>query len=253
MGQSPGKRTTSDQNRATLARHWNDIIKELQDEAFINLRDAANVIGFHAFPLGWSWNEYELKYGNSRRPYERKLQNAIRLGIAHPDNPESAGASASQNAGHYRRASVRRKLGELLARRKVRLYIYDHNCRGRIASERETLDAALTLQIPASGVYDHPYSEHALIDAPDLLNYFKAADAPWKGRSGKHDWFVAERLVRDFMSIHGCAFSDQAIMSLCEKLYPHPDPDRPLDKSRYAQLTRELRREHEFSVEKIVP
>src|SRR5215207_7157659 len=80
---------------------WNDIIKTFDEHFALTLREAANVIGFALFPVGWIWDEYPGTRGQEPTYIERK---------AHPHRCRKAAATAylsrrdSSNRHRFNRA-----------------------------------------------------------------------------------------------------------------------------------------------------
>jgi hypothetical protein len=243
MGKAPLK-TEMAKRRNGFSVVWTAIEEHVQAAPNLSLRDAANIIGFRSFPIGWTWTEYKSKKTSTAPPYEAKAQIASRTGVP-ISNPTPEGLIAKESAVSCRSASVRRTLYDITSRMSVPMRIYDADAYGRIADERDVLDQTLQFNIADGSISLHGCKERAEIDGPRLVKYLVRKKAPWQRRLIVHDWLTAERLARDVFEFMGCHLSDQGIIDRCRERYKSIYPNsRDLDGSAYAELVADLRREY---------
>jgi hypothetical protein len=113
------------------------------------------------------------------------------------------------------------------------------------------LDQTFTTNVSLSNVVirDRP-AEHARIDGLDLLNGLVATPPWWKKKIVTHNWFMAERLARDFFETSGLGSSNEAIIAQCNEQYGLSASGKLiLDRTSYAELVRQLRRQYDNSDE----
>jgi hypothetical protein len=236
--------------KASLKRVWNEIKQSVGGDPQLNLREAANLIGFHSYPLGWTWSEYQSVKASKTPSYELKARDAARLGNTEAEVPQTAGILALRNAEQFRRRAIQKRLFQILSVEQVRLIVFNSDGNGRIATQIELLEASLRFDIERSLFCIRDYRERAEVIASDLLTHLESCEAAWDVRKEQHDWLLAERLVRDFMAARGCNFRDQEIMRNCLELYTKVRPTfRELDNSEYARRIALLRLEHQPSDE----
>jgi hypothetical protein len=220
-----------------------------ESDDLLTLRDAANIIGFRSFPIGWAWTEFGLRKSAKIRPYEARARGTSQLGIAGVSS-EPEGLIAVENAIRFRCKTVQRSLYRIISGMRVPLIIYNADAHGRIAGEREALDQTLQLNVVDGNVSLHGYKEHAEIDGPKLIEHLDRVSAPWQTKIVKHGWLLAQRLARNVFEVHGCRFSDQEIIRQCRDQYTNIRVNSPdLDQSAYASLVATLRQEYEASDE----
>jgi hypothetical protein len=245
MGKASFKPEIVKHTQKGFADVWTAIEEYVQTQDQLSLRDAANIIGFRSFPVGWTWTEYGLRKTAKTRPYEAKAQKTSRFGIPALSTSEPEGLIAGENAVRFRSESAQKSLYRITFRMNVPVRIYDADAYGRIADERDLLDQTLQFNVADGSISLHGYKERAEIDGPRLIKHLNRATASWEKRPGKHDWLLAERLARDVFELHGCRFSDLGIIDRCRDQYKTIRPNSSyLDQSAYAALVATLRREY---------
>jgi hypothetical protein len=168
------------------------------------LRDAANIVGFCEFPVGWSWAEYKLFSRIPPPAYEERAKIARLLGIA-PDEAErtSAGRDAEILAEHFRRNQVEQLLQRFIRRKEVGIIIYDEHMRGNIPSKKLRLDATAQINVDQSSYGFPDLQWHCVFDAIRLVKVM--GPRRWRDeRTKDYDWLRIERYVRTYFETRGC-------------------------------------------------
>jgi hypothetical protein len=247
MVRSGSKPNVAKNPKEAVAEVWRAVGRNVGDAYQLSLRDAANIVGFHTFPVGWSWIEYRLRPRAQARPYEETAANAARLGIPNNADQEPGGATAADISRQFRRRRTETLLHQIISRRRVELLLFNAEGRGHFASDAEILDFTLRLNIERGGVTIRDHNFEARLDGISLLDHLGPPDTL---RKGKHDWLLAERLLRDFVTTHGCASPAEHIMKICADTYSTIRPSLGvLNKTSYSELARLIKEEHQDSAE----
>jgi hypothetical protein len=127
----------------------------------------------------------------------------------------------------------------------ARLILSDAEGNGRFARDADVLDLTMRFNIARRSVNIREHTYSAEIDGVDLLRHL-CSSRP-KHRKRTHDWFLVERLIRDFIMTRGSQSSNETIMKHCEDEYDKYRTNGPLTRSFYAELVRRLREEYEIS------
>jgi hypothetical protein len=244
MGSAPFKSDNVQQTQRRFGQFWTTIEDDVRDHDWLSLREAANIIGFRSFPVGWTWAEFALRKNAKAASYEAEGQAIFRMGVSRSSTPDQEGQNAANNALRFRSKSARSLLYRLTSQKRVPLRLSDADAYGRIASERELLDETLLFSITESTISVHGYKERAAVGGGQLIKALNSKTPIWKTKSPKHDWLLAERLTRDEFETVGCKPSDLTVIKQCRERYTQLRPNSPdLTQSTFAKLVADLRRE----------
>jgi hypothetical protein len=170
-----------------------------------------------------------------------------RLGIPNDADQEPDGATAADISGQFRRRRTEKLLHQIISRRRAELLLFDSEGHGHFASDAEILDFTLRLNIERSSITIRDRKLEARLDGLSLLDHLGSPDT---SRKGKHDWLLAERLLRDFVTTHGCASPAELIMKSCADAYSKIRPSLGvLNRTSYSELARLIKEEHQDSAE----
>jgi hypothetical protein len=215
------------------------------------LRDAANIVGYHRYGLGWSWNEYELAKKATAPAHEAEARDLGHLGWPSITSSNPNGEQARLNAISSRTRFVKVRLHGFLSRQTVRLRLLGADGRGHYATDRDILDVTFKPNISRSNVVirDQP-PEHARIDGIDLLKSLELLPQGWDKKLYRHDPFIVERLSRDFFESFGLDETNEKIMAWCsEQVGSSRSGKLLLTTSTFHELLKQLRLEYKDSDE----
>src|SRR5215203_3673524 len=189
---------------------WN-AIKQISDDQFaLTLREAANVIGFALFPVGWIWDEYPCARGQALTDIERKAQELGLLGI--PDGATSknnmSGAVKAIRAGtSFRRNAVEKLLRRLIYRGEIRVIVTDSTGRRRHLPDQVRFDRTLSLNVRRNEIsVGHERKRVTWEFETDGIDLTKALEGrcAWKNKKvSQNDWFKLERFLRTQFEANG--------------------------------------------------
>ncbi|WP_170774118.1 hypothetical protein [Ruegeria lacuscaerulensis] len=165
------------------------------------------MIGFHLFPVGWTWNEYPTLCDEDHVGYEQPARSAIHQIEKSLPTPRSF-SRLSGSAAQFRRFHVESRLRQIIDRRTVRLYegpLAEPRALKEFGKDERGLDDRdrRLIRVAQSVVGFRMYSKRVCeLDARELVEDL-LRKIENRGGDSKHDWLLVELWLRHSIETKG--------------------------------------------------
>jgi hypothetical protein len=225
---------------------WKQIRGFHQTQSMLTVRNAANLVGFWRFPVGWTWQEYG-RLLEQPLPYEKKAGS---LHHANLDTQSCAHNECCSRAEAYRMTEVEAYLLRFINRNEVLSALFDEWGDGR--PFRDQLCHSVKWVNVRAGYIRYRRRAGCEIDALSLIDVIdKCRKEETSSRPPTYNWFVIERWIRNHIERNGTAASDSEILRMVEDWYSAQyGKDVIPTRSTLARRISDLRTEYEFPITK---
>jgi hypothetical protein len=189
---------------------WRKIEASSSEHFALTLRQAANVVGFALFPVGWLWSEYPRAKGEKLTDIEREAQQLGLLGIPDGDDikeRQGRAVRAIRAGADFRRDAVERLLRRFIHRADIRVIATDSTGLRTIIPENARFDPTFCLDVRANRMEIERNGRRMAwqfeTDALDLTLALKGHCAWGDRKTSPNDWFRLERFLREQFERNG--------------------------------------------------
>jgi len=200
---------TYDQTLIKIDAIWKQVRAYHQTEYLLTLRNAANLVGFWLFPVGWTWHEYE-RWLEEPLSYESKASKVRYLHLDLPNCPAANDRTSCSRAEAYRMTQVEKYVLRFINRLEISNVLYDGE--GNPSAFLENLRHSVKwLHVQGGYLRYGKRIAGCFVDALALLDVIDQARKEAKPKAAKYNWLVIERWVRNHIELRGTAESDSEI------------------------------------------